>query len=220
MSDPRRSDSLDALRAAIAADGGELATLVAPPSAGEAFGPLADAGPRAQERGAGYTLALESIFEGYLLHYARPRVLRTPDADLALLAGDYLYAFGLARLARLEDLEAVAELADLISLCARAQAADAAGGPDPTRGLDPAGGPDPAASLPAGLWALAALAVGTGAWEAHGSVKSAARRGDPDAGERALAEAAARAESVDLADELSRALIAFSKAVARPPGTM
>ena len=44
------------------------------------------------------------------------------DDDLRLLAGDALYALGLARLAEAGDLEAVAELSDLISLTAQAQA--------------------------------------------------------------------------------------------------
>jgi hypothetical protein len=44
------------------------------------------------------------------------------DEDLALLAGDRLYALGLERLAALGDLDAVAELADLISVCARSHA--------------------------------------------------------------------------------------------------
>ena len=48
--------------------------------------------------------------------------MRPDDPDLALLAGDRLYALGLARLAELGDLEAVAELADVISLAAQAQA--------------------------------------------------------------------------------------------------
>jgi hypothetical protein len=46
------------------------------------------------------------------------------DPDLALLAGDYLYALGLDRLAALEDTRAVAILSDLISNCARLQAED------------------------------------------------------------------------------------------------
>ena len=45
------------------------------------------------------------------------------DADLRLLAGDALYAEGLARLAASGDTEAVSELADLISLCAWAESA-------------------------------------------------------------------------------------------------
>ena len=48
------------------------------------------------------------------------------DPDLALLAGDYLYALGLERLAALGDLEAIRELSDLISLSA--QLHDAEGG--------------------------------------------------------------------------------------------
>ena len=39
------------------------------------------------------------------------------DADLALLAGDRLYAIGLERLVALGDLAAVRELADVIALC-------------------------------------------------------------------------------------------------------
>ena len=44
------------------------------------------------------------------------------DPDLRLLAGDALYALGLARLAEGGDLAAVAELSDLISRSAQAQA--------------------------------------------------------------------------------------------------
>ena len=49
-------------------------------------------------------------------------MVRPDDPDLALLAGDRLYALGLARLAELGDLDAVAELADVISLAAQAHA--------------------------------------------------------------------------------------------------
>lgn len=73
---------------------------------------------------ARFALGLESIYEGYLLHYGRPRVVRTDDPDLALLAGDRLYALGLARLAELGDLDAVRLLADTISACAQAHAED------------------------------------------------------------------------------------------------
>ena len=69
---------------------------------------------------------IESVREGYLLHYGEPRVVVGADPDLALLAGDYLYALGLERLAALGDLEAIRELSDLISLSA--QLHDAAGG--------------------------------------------------------------------------------------------
>ena len=53
---------------------------------------------------------------------ATGRLLRDDDRDLVLLAGDHLYALGLARLAALGDLPAVSELADVISLGAQAQA--------------------------------------------------------------------------------------------------
>ena len=65
---------------------------------------------------------LEAVYEGYLMHYGRPRAFAGMDPDLRLLAGDALYALGLARLAERGDIEAVAELADLISLTARAHA--------------------------------------------------------------------------------------------------
>ena len=64
---------------------------------------------------------LEAVREGYLLHYDQPRVFGDMDPDLRLLAGDALYALGLARLAATGDLAAVAELGDLISLCAWAE---------------------------------------------------------------------------------------------------
>jgi hypothetical protein len=63
--------------------------------------------------------AIEAVREGYLLHYGKPRLLAGHDADLGLLAGDYLYALGLDRLARLGDVDAVAILGDLISRCAQ-----------------------------------------------------------------------------------------------------
>src|SRR5205814_9326669 len=65
---------------------------------------------------------LEAVHEGYLLHYAEPNGFTGMDEDLALLAGDSLYALGLARLAEEGDLEAVAMLADLITGCAKAHA--------------------------------------------------------------------------------------------------
>ena len=78
------------------------------------FSPLAD------ER---YALGLETIYEGYLVHYGRPRLFAPADADTALLVGDYLYAHGLARIAALGELDAVAALADLVSTCAALRAA-------------------------------------------------------------------------------------------------
>jgi len=65
---------------------------------------------------------LEAVYEGYLMHYGEPRAFTGMDDDLRLLAGDALYALGLARLAETGDLEAVAVLSDLISASAQAQA--------------------------------------------------------------------------------------------------
>lgn len=65
---------------------------------------------------------LETVYEGYLMHYGTPRAFEGMDEDLRLLAGDALYALGLSRLADAGDLEAVAALSDLISRSAQAHA--------------------------------------------------------------------------------------------------
>ena len=69
-----------------------------------------------------YALGLETIYEGYLLHYGRPRLFAPADADTALLLGDYLYAHGLVRVAEVGPVEAITDLAALISLCAQLRA--------------------------------------------------------------------------------------------------
>ena len=66
--------------------------------------------------------ALEAVHQGYLLHYGAPTGFHGMDDDLALLAGDSLYALAVARLAEEGDLEAVANLAHLITNCAKAHA--------------------------------------------------------------------------------------------------
>jgi hypothetical protein len=87
--------------------------LAAEPERAAVFSPLAE---------ARYALGLETIYEGYLLHYGRPRLFAPKDADTALLLGDYLYAHGLVRVAEPGPVEAVADLAALISLCAQLRA--------------------------------------------------------------------------------------------------
>jgi hypothetical protein len=78
---------------------------------------------------ARYALGLETIYEGYLVHYGRPRLFAPPDDDTALLLGDYLYAHGVARISALREVAAVADLSELISLCSqlRAEGADGDG---------------------------------------------------------------------------------------------
>ena len=77
-----------------------------------------------------FALGVETIYEGYLLHYGRPRLFGPPDEDVALLLGDYLYAHGLVRIAATGELDAVAALAELISTCAALRAEDDAGDGD------------------------------------------------------------------------------------------
>ena len=83
------------------------------------FSPLGD--PR-------YALGLETIYEGYLVHYGRPRLFAPADRDTAILLGDYLYAHGLVRVAEREEVVAVANLAELISLCSLLQGEKKGGG--------------------------------------------------------------------------------------------
>ena len=70
----------------------------------------------------GQALGLETIYEGYLVHYGRSRLFAPTDRDAALLLGDYLYAHGLVRVAETGDVAAVSDLAELISLCAQSRA--------------------------------------------------------------------------------------------------
>lgn len=93
--------------------------LRADPEGAPVFGPLAPA----------HALGVETIYEGYLVHYGRPRLFAPVDGETALLLGDYLYAHGLVHVAATDDLDAVAALAELISTCAhlRAEGADGDG---------------------------------------------------------------------------------------------
>jgi hypothetical protein len=146
----RRSGRVSALRelaATLREDGGLLAAVVADSDAPTPHGDAA---------GPDYALLVEAIREGYLLHYGDGRVVRSDDQDLALLAGDRLYALGLERLAALGDLDAVVELADVISLCAQSHAEG-----DPARA--------------AAVWDAGAAAVGRGSSPDHDAEKAAWR---------------------------------------------
>ena len=108
------SNPLQALADRLRAEDTPIAPHVIDPAEPSELGELAGGGE--------YALVVEAVREGYLLHYEEPRLLAGHDSDLALLAGDYLYALGLDRLAALGDTAAVAVLADLISHCDRLQA--------------------------------------------------------------------------------------------------
>src|SRR6185437_15686190 len=75
--------------------------------------------PLGEER---YALGIETIYEGYLLHYGTSRLFAPEDGDTALLLGDYLYAHGLVRIEEAGTVAAVNDLAELIALCAYLQA--------------------------------------------------------------------------------------------------
>ena len=144
-------DALAALVELLREDGSIISGYLEEPSEPAAVGELVAAGPRASEAPGDYAILVEAVREGYLLHYGEPRLLSGHDDDLALLAGDYLYALGIERLAALGDAGAVATLAELIARCAQHHA----------EGRE--------AEVPA-LWQAAATAVGGGT---HGDTSSA-----------------------------------------------
>ena len=160
--------------------------------------PSASRRRRAPRRGlpGEYTLLVEAVREGYLLHYASP-ACSPARRDLALLAGDYLYALGLERLASWATTAAVAQLADLISLCAELHAEDKA-------------------ELTAPLWLACVSAVGGSGSEQLDRAKGAARALDTDATKLLWesAEPAAGAAS----DELARASEAIKLTPLGEPG--
>jgi len=113
------SDSLRVLADQLRGGDTPISPHVVEPAEEPVFGPMAAAGARAAAAPGEYALVVEAVREGYLLHYGESRLLAGHDPDLALLAGDYLYALGIERLAALGDAVAIRELADLIGLCAR-----------------------------------------------------------------------------------------------------
>ena len=125
---------------------------------------------------ARYALGLETIYEGYLVHYGRSRLFAPPDDDTALLLSDYLYAHGVARISALHDVAAVADLSELISLCSQVRAEESQGD--------------------GALWAATAALLGRGALD---EARTALRlHADPQPLE-AAARSAAGDEAVDTA---------------------
>ena len=132
------------------------------------FSPLAD---------ARFAAGLETIYEGYLVHYGTPRLFAPADDDTALLLGDYLYAHGLVRISAFGEVDAVADLSELISLCSQLRAENAPGD--------------------GALWAASAALLGAG--DGLDDARSALRlRGDPSALEASARRAAGDA-AVDAA---------------------
>jgi hypothetical protein len=172
---------LERLRALLHEEGGLIATLVGGSLGGEGAGldgadgasgasgvdggspaRIAASGPRTEPQAEQYELLVEAIYEGYLLHYGAPRVVRAADADLRVLAGDRLYAIGLARLVELGDTRAVAELADTITLSALAQGAGDT-------------------VLAEAVWMAGARAVGWGSSAVHARAKDLVADRSPEA---------------------------------------
>ena len=159
---------LERLRTLLRDEGGLIATLIEdaarPDQRAKSQSPasVAAAGPRTRARREEYELLVEAIYEGYLLHYGAPRVVSAAEADVGLLAGDRLYAIGLARLVALGDTAAVAELADTITLSALAHGAGQA-------------------DLAEATWGAGAAAVGWGPSSEHRRAKDMVLGGDPRA---------------------------------------
>ena len=195
------SDALRTLAEQLRAEDTVISPHVQEPEAPASLGALVASGSAAAGDGAAYALVIESVREGYLLHYGEPRVIAGSDADLKLLAGDYLYAIGLERLAGLGDLPAVRELSDLISLGAQLHA----DGPEEQ--------PAPAGEA---LWLATTLAIATGEPTGLEEAKFALRAGNPGAETAARDAAISMASAAGLADALAEASQAIQSAPPDP----
>ncbi len=187
------ADALRVLADELRAEGPEVAERVIEPADEPVLGMLVAAGARCAAAPAEYAAVVESIREGFLLHYGEPRLLRADDPDLRLLVGDRFYARGIERLVQLDDLLAVHELSDLISLSAQ---------------LDAGAG---AAAASGVLWVASCVAIAAGPGDSHERDKAALRESG-DAGPL-LAGARRSAAAAGLSGALDGAL----EAVGCPP---
>ena len=146
--------------------------------------PVAVFSPLAPER---FALGLETIYEGYLMHYGRPRLFAAADRDTRVLLGDYLYAHGLVRVAEHREVGVVADLAELLSLCAQVRAEAA---------------PD-SAEEDGALWAATLARLGSGD-SALSDARAALRESGNAAPLTELARAAAGDDAIDEALALHR----------------
>jgi hypothetical protein len=172
---------LDRLADVVREDGGLLAAALREDITGATpYGDAVAGGPRSDGHPADLPLVIEAVREGYLLHYGgvdEGRIMSRDDDDLALLAGDRLYALGLERLAAVGDLDAVHALADLIALSAQAQAAGDA-------------------ALADAVWAAGCAELGWGSNAGLDAAKAAARAGETGATARLGAAARHITESL------------------------
>lgn len=129
-------------------------------------------------------VGLETIYEGYLMHYGRPRLFASGDRDTRILLGDYLYAHGLVRVAEHGDTATVSDLAELLSLCAQLRAEASAGEPI-ADGV---------------LWAATHALIGSGNGELASAREALRDRGDA----RPLAALAARVAGEDALAQAGR----------------
>ena len=166
-------------------------------------GSLAAAGPHSAGDARAYALIVEAVREGYLLHYGEPRLLAGIEPDLALLAGDHLYALGLDRLAALGDLEAVRELSDLISLAAQLN--------DGSRSAERRAG-----ELSA-LWLATATAIAAGPSGGYETAKRKLRAGAAEAADELAGAATDTAATCGIQHDLERAADAIDFAAQTPP---
>ncbi len=173
ISRPRMAptDPLASLAALLREGENVISPYVRTPRSRRRWALLAAAGPRAADAPDEYVLLVEAIREGYLLHYETPTADPGRGSDLRLLAGDYLYALGLERLAARGDLEAVRELADLISLEAQLHAEN---------------GACPAPMQARALWLAATVAVAVGGSAAARAGQGVAARGERGAAARLI----------------------------------
>jgi len=187
------SAALAALADELREEGPVIAPHVAESDASPALGLLVAAGPRCAEAPAAYAAVIESVREGYLLHYGEPRLLAALDPDLRLLIGDHLYARGIERLVALGDTLAVRELSDVISLSAQLDA-----------------GSIPSEATREAVWLAATVAIATGPDPAHEDAKSTLRAAGT--AQPLWRVAVATAERNGLSDALARAseAVAFS----------
>jgi hypothetical protein len=193
MTEP--AGALDALAKLLRDEGSVISPHVIEPSHPPVLGVLAAAGERAGGHQGEYAFVVEAVREGYELHYGEPRVVVSVDRDLELLAGDYLYALGLERLAALGDLDSVRELSDLISLAARLH--------------DRHNPSERVAAESAALWLSAVTAIAIGPETAHEHGKAALQAGEETAAAelRAAAQtAAAQAGFTQALDEAAAQL--------------